>query len=97
MIGIKRIYEPADPADGCRVLVDRLWPRGMSKARAAVDYWARDAAPSDALRRWYGHDPARWDEFRDRYDTFSWDDPRPWFHEAQQLGKRLFTKLTRRD
>jgi uncharacterized protein YeaO (DUF488 family) len=64
---LKRIYEPADPADGCRILVERLWPRGLTKERAQVDLWAKEAAPSHELRRWFGHDPAKWDEFRSRY------------------------------
>lgn len=64
---IKRVYEPASPDDGYRVLVDRLWPRGVSKERARLDEWLRDVAPSASLRRWFGHDPARWDEFRRRY------------------------------
>ncbi|MDR7556542.1 MAG: DUF488 family protein [Armatimonadota bacterium] len=67
MIRVRRVYDPPEPADGVRVLVDRLWPRGLSKARARIDHWYRDLAPSDALRRWFGHDPARWDEFRRRY------------------------------
>lgn len=67
MIRIKRAYEPARPADGHRVLVDRLWPRGLSKERAHLDEWAKDIAPSDALRRWFGHDPRRWEKFRERY------------------------------
>jgi uncharacterized protein YeaO (DUF488 family) len=64
---IKRVYEAASTADGRRVLIDRLWPRGLSKERAAIDYWAREVAPSAALRKWYGHDPTKWDEFRSRY------------------------------
>lgn len=64
---IKRIYEPAAPDDGFRVLVDRLWPRGLSKQAARVDLWAREIAPSKELRQWFGHDPSRWDEFRRRY------------------------------
>jgi uncharacterized protein YeaO (DUF488 family) len=64
---LKRVYLPADPDDGLRVLVDRLWPRGLSKARAALDGWDKDIAPSDALRQWFGHAPARWEEFRKRY------------------------------
>ena len=63
----KRVYEPPAPADGLRVLVDRLWPRGVKKDQAAIDLWLKDAAPSGELRRWFGHDPARWDEFRRRY------------------------------
>jgi uncharacterized protein YeaO (DUF488 family) len=65
MVSIKRVYEPAAAADGERVLVDRLWPRGVR--RSAISRWERDLAPSDALRRWFGHDPARWPEFRRRY------------------------------
>lgn len=64
---VKRIYEPADEADGFRVLVDRLWPRGMSKARAALDLWLPDLGPSTELRKWFNHDPARWKEFCVRY------------------------------
>ena len=64
---IKRVYEPAEPTDGYRVLVDRLWPRGVSRERAALDDWCREAAPSTQLRRWYGHDPDRFDEFARRY------------------------------
>ena len=67
MIRIKRVYEPADPADGTRVLVDRVWPRGISRDRAAVDRWLPDAGPSTELRRWFGHDTDRWVEFRSRY------------------------------
>ena len=63
----KRIYEPRSDADGYRVLVDRLWPRGKSKAAAAIDLWLRDIAPSTELRTWYGHEVARWPEFRKRY------------------------------
>jgi uncharacterized protein YeaO (DUF488 family) len=66
-IKLRRVYEPAQPSDGTRVLVDRLWPRGLTKEAAAVDRWMRDLAPSTALRKWFGHDPARWDEFRRRY------------------------------
>ncbi|HRP98285.1 MAG TPA: DUF488 domain-containing protein [Rhodocyclaceae bacterium] len=66
-IAIKRIYADAAPDDGQRVLIDRLWPRGIRRDDAAIDEWLREAAPSPALRRWFGHDPARWDEFRRRY------------------------------
>jgi uncharacterized protein YeaO (DUF488 family) len=68
-IQIKRIYEPVDAADGFRALVDRLWPRGMSKRRAALDAWLVDLAPSTALRRWLHQDPARWAQFTRRYRT----------------------------
>ena len=64
---IKRVYEPASPADGTRILVDRLWPRGLKKADAAISQWMKDIAPSPQLRTWFGHDPARWDGFRDQY------------------------------
>jgi uncharacterized protein YeaO (DUF488 family) len=66
-IRTKRIYEPAARTDGRRILIDRLWPRGVSKEAARIDYWARPVAPSDELRRWYRHDPAKWAEFRRRY------------------------------
>jgi uncharacterized protein YeaO (DUF488 family) len=67
MMVVKRVYDPPDPADGLRVLVDRLWPRGLSKDRAAVDEWLREVAPSEQLRRWYRHDPQRFAEFAERY------------------------------
>ena len=66
-ISIKRAYEPPAASDGRRVLIDRLWPRGVSKAEAELDEWLKDVAPSDALRRWFGHKPERWAEFRRRY------------------------------
>jgi len=64
---IKRVYDPADDEDGTRVLVDRLWPRGLSKEAVSADMWLRDVAPTPELRRWYGHDERRWVEFRRRY------------------------------
>lgn len=64
---LKRVYEQPASADGTRVLVDRLWPRGLRKADAAVDLWTRDLAPSTGLRQWFGHEAARWQEFRRRY------------------------------
>lgn len=67
MIVMKRAYEPASDADGYRVLVDRLWPRGISKAKARIDAWEKDIAPSAALREWYDHDPEKWPEFQKRY------------------------------
>lgn len=63
----KRIYDSASASDGVRILVDRLWPRGISKDKAAIDHWLRDLAPSEALRHWFGHEPARWAGFRSRY------------------------------
>ncbi|HZZ15097.1 MAG TPA: DUF488 domain-containing protein [Candidatus Sulfotelmatobacter sp.] len=64
---IKRVYEEPDERDGCRILVDRLWPRGLTKVQAKVDVWLRDIAPSTDLRKWFSHDPAKWDEFQRRY------------------------------
>jgi uncharacterized protein YeaO (DUF488 family) len=66
-IKLRRAYDPAERTDGVRILVDRLWPRGLSRDDACIDQWVKDLAPSNELRKWFGHDPARWDEFRDRY------------------------------
>jgi uncharacterized protein YeaO (DUF488 family) len=66
-VRLTRAYEASAPDDGARVLVDRVWPRGRSREVLALAAWERDAAPTDELRRWFGHDPARWDEFRRRY------------------------------
>ncbi|HEU5247972.1 MAG TPA: DUF488 domain-containing protein [Candidatus Udaeobacter sp.] len=66
-IQIKRVYDKPAKADGWRVLVDRLWPRGLTKKEAQIDNWLKDIAPSTALRKWFGHDPARWKEFKKRY------------------------------
>ncbi|BBA34052.1 uncharacterized protein sS8_2100 [Methylocaldum marinum] len=67
MVYVKRVYETADPGDGERFLVERLWPRGIAKKELVMTAWIKEAAPSSELRRWFGHDPARWDEFRRRY------------------------------
>jgi uncharacterized protein YeaO (DUF488 family) len=69
MIKLKRAYEPASKADGLRILVERLWPRDVSKNKAAIDLWLKAIAPTPELREWYGHDPARWPQFRKRYWT----------------------------
>lgn len=66
-LAVKRAYDPAMPGDGYRVLVDRLWPRGLRKEDAHIDAWEKELAPSAELRRWYGHDPERWEEFQVRY------------------------------
>ena len=66
-VQIKRVYEPPSADDGVRVLVDRLWPRGLNRTKAAVDLWLKDLAPSVHLRRWFNHDPSRWSEFTQRY------------------------------
>ena len=67
MTKIKRIYNAPTPDDGIRILVDRLWPRGLSKEKAKVDLWLKEIAPSNELRKWYGHDPKKWAEFRKKY------------------------------
>ena len=66
-IRVKRVHEPRAPQDGRRVLVDRLWPRGLKKAEAKIDDWSKDLAPSNDLRKWYGHDPEKWPQFKRRY------------------------------
>jgi uncharacterized protein YeaO (DUF488 family) len=68
-IKIKRIYEPPAKDDGIRILVDRLWPRGLSKEKAKINLWLKEIAPSDQLRKWYGHDPKKWTEFREKYSS----------------------------
>ncbi len=67
MLKIKRAYEPKEPTDGERILIDRLWPRGVSKAEAGIDVWMKDMGPSTELRKWFGHDPEKWEEFKKRY------------------------------
>ena len=81
-IKTKRVYDPVEPEDGTRILVDRIWPRGMTKYRVHADLWLKEAAPSTALRKWFGHDGARWNAFKERY--FSELDGKP------QIGERLF-------
>lgn len=68
-IQIKRVYEQPADSDGSRILVDRLWPRGLTKEKANVDLWLKDIAPSTELRKWFGHDPDKWKRFRGRYET----------------------------
>ena len=87
MIKLKRAYDPAASADGARFLVERLWPRGVKKSDLHVDAWLKDAAPSTTLRRWFGHDPKKWSEFRRRY-----------FHELSAHTEALepIFKLARR-
>ncbi|MEJ5247359.1 DUF488 domain-containing protein [Caldilinea sp.] len=88
MIYIKRAYEPAQPEDGRRYLVDRLWPRGIKREALRLDGWLPETAPSDALRRWFGHDPAKWDEFQTRYFAELDAKPQAWqpLMEAAQQG-----------
>ncbi|MDE1942599.1 MAG: DUF488 domain-containing protein [Betaproteobacteria bacterium] len=85
-IRIKRAYDPPDPADGIRLLVDRLWPRGLRKEAAALDDWQKDLAPSPGLRQWFGHDPARWQEFRQRYLAEMAANPEP-FESIRTLAR----------
>lgn len=88
IIQVKRGYDPPRPADGRRILVDRLWPRGLSKATLRADAWLKEVAPSDALRRWFGHDPARWPEFVRRYHAELDARPQTWqpLREAARRG-----------
>ena len=80
---VKRLYEDPSRRDGRRILVDRLWPRGLRKEKAAIDEWRKDLAPSDELRRWFGHDPKRWSEFRRRY----WEELEDHEDELRELGR----------
>ena len=88
-IRFKRAYEPPSKADGMRVLIDRLWPRGVTKARAAIDHWFRDLAPSTELRKWFSHDPAKWPEFQRRYRAELDKHPDAWqpILDAAKRGK----------
>jgi uncharacterized protein YeaO (DUF488 family) len=86
VIRVKRVYEPPEPGDGTRFLVERLWPRGVRKDALELDAWLKDVAPSHELRRWFGHDPARWAEFRKRYASELDARPDPW-HEILSAAK----------
>jgi uncharacterized protein YeaO (DUF488 family) len=86
-VRVKRIYERASSEDGARVLVDRVWPRGISKSKARIDTWMKDVAPSTALRKWFGHDPERWPEFRCRYRA-ELADHRQLLKELRALGRK---------
>jgi len=78
MITLKRAYDPASPTDGIRFLVERLWPRGVSKATLRIDAWLKDVGPSTALRKWFSHDPEKWEEFRRRYFRELGSQPDAW-------------------
>ena len=78
MLKTKRAYEPAHPSDGARFLVDRLWPRGIKKETLKMEAWLKDVAPSPALRKWFAHDPVRWQEFQKRYRTELESNPKAW-------------------
>lgn len=93
LVQIKRAYEKPEPGDGYRVLVDGLWPRGQSKAKLKIDEWMRDLAPSASLRKWYGHEPEKWEEFRKRYRQELSKSPRKELLE-QLIGLARNRKLT---
>jgi uncharacterized protein YeaO (DUF488 family) len=93
MIKLKRVYETPETSDGLRVLVERLWPRGMKKKTLNLDEWLKDVAPSSALRRWFGHDPARWDEFRQRYTAELNAHPAAWQPILEAAHKSTVTLL----
>jgi uncharacterized protein YeaO (DUF488 family) len=88
MIRTRRVYDPPEPGDGTRFLVERLWPRGMKKEELPMDGWLKGVAPSAELRRWFGHDPAKWDEFRRRYFAELESKPEIWqpIREAARQG-----------
>ena len=93
MIRIKRVYEPVGRADGQRFLVERLWPRGVKKAALHMTGWIKDVAPSDALRRWFNHDPAKWEEFQRRYRAELESKPETWEPLLQSAGDGDVTLL----
>jgi uncharacterized protein YeaO (DUF488 family) len=86
-VRIKRAYEAPSADDGTRVLIDRLWPRGIGKAEGAVDHWMKEIAPSTELRKWFGHDPARWEEFQRRYRS-ELKDHRDELDRLRELARR---------
>ena len=93
MIQIKRVYDPPSRSDGTRYLVERLWPRGMSKATLAMDAWMKDVAPSTALRQWFAHDPAKWKEFTRRYRAELDAQPQAWAPIVAQAKRHRVTLL----
>jgi uncharacterized protein YeaO (DUF488 family) len=92
-IRIKRVYDPPEPEDGKRYLVDRLWPRGVKKEALKLDGWLKDVAPSDELRRWFGHDPSRWEEFQRRYTAELKAKPETWRVLLESARKGNLTLL----
>jgi uncharacterized protein YeaO (DUF488 family) len=80
-VQIKRVYEEPSTSDGKRILIDRLWPRGLTKEKAKVDLWLKDIAPSTELRQWFGHDPSKWNEFKKRY------------HDELKKNREIIVKL----
>ena len=92
MIQLKRVYEEPSRRDGVRILVDRLWPRGLTKERAAVNLWLKDVAPSSELRKWFGHDPAKWKEFQVRYRK-ELREKRAYLEELRSEGRKRTVTL----
>lgn len=92
-IRVKRIYAPPELSDGSRILVDRLWPRGVARNEARIDAWIKDIAPSDALRRWYSHDPEKWPVFRARYLTELQQNPAAAGLRDRARGAKIITLL----
>lgn len=92
-IAIKRVYEAPAEGDGYRVLIDRLWPRGLTKEAVAMDVWAKELAPSTELRKWFGHDPALWDEFRQRYAAELTESASVWQALARRSAQEPVTLL----
>lgn len=92
-IRTKRVYDPPATGDGRRILIDRLWARGLSKAKAKIDYWAKTIAPSTSLRKWYGHDPDKWTEFRKRYFAELDANPEGVAELKREMGKGTVTLL----
>jgi uncharacterized protein YeaO (DUF488 family) len=93
MIKLKRVYEEEDAGDGVRYLVDRLWPRGIKKTSLRIDGWLKDAGPSNELRKWFGHDPERWQEFRRKYFAELDRAPDAWAPIRDALRQRAVTLL----
>ncbi len=90
---VKRVYASPSPEDGARILVDRLWPRGLSREKARVDLWLKELAPSTELRKWFNHDPAKWDEFRQRYRQELRQQPAALAQLVELAGTRPVTLL----
>jgi uncharacterized protein YeaO (DUF488 family) len=93
MLKIKRVYESAEVNDGVRFLVERLWPRGMKKEKLNMEAWLKDVAPSDSLRRWFGHDPLKWSKFQKRYRVELDDNPNTWKPILQAMERGDVTLL----
>jgi len=93
MLKLKRAYDPAAEADGTRILVERLWPRGLSKAKVRVDTWLKEVAPSTDLRKWFGHDPAKWPQFRERYFRELDERPEAWQPIVSNARRGLVTLI----